>query len=82
MPLKMPRLDDLLALLEVYFAPERGCLQEGRRPWQSLRRKVVFRYYPLLLPISSSSPPPPDSRRRRIRRRPGRIGRLLSSSPS
>ncbi|KAF5560039.1 hypothetical protein FNAPI_4439 [Fusarium napiforme] len=43
MPPKMPRLDDLLALLEV----------------QSLKRKIVFRHYPLLLPISSSSLPPP-----------------------
>ncbi|KAG5760951.1 hypothetical protein H9Q69_001791 [Fusarium xylarioides] len=64
MPPKMPRLDDLLALLQVFFALR---LQEGRRPRQSLRRKVVFRHYPLLLlllllllPISSSrltSPP-------------------------
>ncbi|KAF5602383.1 uncharacterized protein FSUBG_7690 [Fusarium subglutinans] len=45
----MPRLDDLLALLEVFFAPERGALPGGRRPRQSLRPKLVFR----------PSPPPP-----------------------
>ncbi|CZR44757.1 uncharacterized protein FPRO_14509 [Fusarium proliferatum ET1] len=58
MPPKMPRLDDLLALLEVYFAPEMGVLP-GRTATKAeleaqLRPPLVF----VLLPISSISPIP------------------------
>ncbi|RBQ79937.1 hypothetical protein FVER14953_21089 [Fusarium verticillioides] len=56
MPPKNPRLGDLLALLELYFAPERWRLQEGRRPRHSLKCKFIF----------LSSPPLTSRRRRRL----------------
>ncbi|KAI1064450.1 hypothetical protein LB506_007894 [Fusarium annulatum] len=119
MPPKMPRLDDLLALLEVYFAPETGVLPGGTAtkaeldfaekdspikgedvkpgPWPggsspdsvkddgSAAVAGASSSSAILLSSSSSSSspsPPRPSRRRRLRRRLGRIGRLLSSSPS
>ncbi|RKL44369.1 hypothetical protein BFJ72_g4102 [Fusarium proliferatum] len=118
MPPKMPRLDDLLALLEVYFAPETGVLPGGTAtkaeldfaekdspikgedvkpgPWPggsspdsvkddgSAAVAGASSSSAILLSSSSSSSPSPPrpSRRRRLRRRLGRIGRLLSSSPS
>ncbi|KAF5532182.1 hypothetical protein FMEXI_12579 [Fusarium mexicanum] len=51
MPPKMPRLDDLLALLEVFFAPERGALPGGTATKAELEVQVR-------LPLLSFSSPP------------------------
>ncbi|SCV48196.1 uncharacterized protein FFB14_10247 [Fusarium fujikuroi] len=57
MPPKMPRLDDLLALLEVYFAPEMGVLPGGTATKAELEAQL--RPPPVFILLPNPRLPPP-----------------------